>query len=95
MWEGLVRGHLLGGGQCLDQNLGLLAASTMKPRVRLFLLNQTAKRGTCSLTSQPAPPDGPCLVGSALLATLSTGLYRPSEKCSLCLAAVVPDLGDQ
>lgn len=41
------------------------------------------------------PHLSPCLVGSALLATLGTGLYRPSEKCSLCLAGVVPDLGDQ
>lgn len=43
-WKGLVGGHTASQGQCLDQNLGLLAPSTSMPRVGLVLLCQTDKK---------------------------------------------------
>lgn len=70
-WEGFVGGYAISWRQRLDQNLGLLASSTSKPGVRLLLWNQTAKRGTHSLTCPTWPT---CQMGPA---TLSIGLAAP------------------
>lgn len=47
----MLEGSLSKSRQCLDQNLGLLAPSTSKSRVRLVLLHQADQRRSCHLTN--------------------------------------------